>query len=83
MDWLDDVDRDKGKVDEVDKVDKDMLDKDQVYNLDMDNVEKDKVENIFLFFSTADSDALVQHPQNLKHKRHCYIEPCAHYMGMQ
>ena len=33
MDWFDDVEKDKEKVNEVDKVDKDMLDKDQVYNL--------------------------------------------------
>ena len=50
MDWLDDVDKDKDKVDEVDKVDKDM---------DMDNVDKDKVENIFLFLSTADSALVI------------------------
>ena len=34
---LDDVDKDKDKVDEVDKMVKDMLDKDQVDNLDVDN----------------------------------------------
>ena len=33
VDWFDDVEKDKEKVNEVDKVDKDMLDKDQVYNL--------------------------------------------------
>ena len=46
MDWFDDVEKDKEKVNEVDKVDKDM-------DNEMDNVDKDKVEDIFLFFSTA------------------------------